>query len=57
MHHSEGFWAEPMEFRPERFLDESGQCRKDFKAFLPFGIGEEGLFFLKKTKNTFIQFP
>ena len=33
------FWTDPDDFRPERFLNESGQIIKP-EPFIPFGIGK-----------------
>lgn len=36
----QGYWKEPSEFNPYRFLDENGKLRKDLlDKFYPFGIG------------------
>ena len=38
IHHDPQYWDDPLEFRPERFLQD-GQFRPD-KHLIPFGIGE-----------------
>ncbi|XP_045135811.1 cytochrome P450 2L1-like [Portunus trituberculatus] len=39
-HSDPNYWDEPEEFRPERFLNESGKLSVPKEAFLPFGIGK-----------------
>ena len=42
VHRHESLWVDPEQFRPERFLDEAGQRRRDLVAgagYLPFGAG------------------
>lgn len=41
VHMDEGFWKDPSEFRPERFLDEKGNIIVDEKYYFPFGTGEK----------------
>ncbi|KAL5019527.1 hypothetical protein ScPMuIL_002419 [Solemya velum] len=41
--HDERLWNDPWEFQPQRFLDETGQLKKDDpkrKQILSFGVGE-----------------
>ncbi|XP_050418754.1 cytochrome P450 2D3 [Patella vulgata] len=33
------YWKEPLKFKPERFLDDSGKVSKQPMAFIPFSIG------------------
>ena len=33
------YWGDGTTFRPERFLDEAGKCRKD-ERLIPFGVGK-----------------
>ena len=40
-HIDPNYWDEPEEFRPERFLNESGKFRIPKEGFLPFGTGEQ----------------
>lgn len=39
LHFSEKFWDSPNEFRPERFLDESGTCIVNTNKIFAFGYG------------------
>ena len=39
MHIDPKLWANPEEFRPERFLDDSGQLRQ-LEHYMPFGLGK-----------------
>lgn len=39
------YWKDPLEFRPERFLDEEGKLIQHVDQFLPFGLGEFGYHF------------
>lgn len=43
LHHDEKFWGDPLVFRPERFLDESGKLlppeHPNRKHLMPFGAG------------------
>ncbi|XP_063858293.1 cytochrome P450 2L1-like isoform X1 [Scylla paramamosain] len=39
-HFDPNYWDEPEEFRPERFLNESGKLSIPKEAFLPFGTGK-----------------
>ncbi|XP_063216363.1 methyl farnesoate epoxidase-like [Bacillus rossius redtenbacheri] len=39
LHMDPDYWGDPQDFRPERFLDETGRVRKD-EALLPFGQGK-----------------
>lgn len=41
----ENYWGDPMTFRPERFLDASGQLIQHIDQFLPFGAGIFPLFY------------
>eukprot|EP00095_Tigriopus_kingsejongensis_P005456 maker-scaffold224_size251237-snap-gene-1.46 protein:Tk05456 transcript:maker-scaffold224_size251237-snap-gene-1.46-mRNA-1 annotation:"cytochrome p450 monooxygenase" len=34
------YWGDPENFRPERFLDESGSGLKKYERFIPFGFGK-----------------
>jgi cytochrome P450 len=38
-HRSLEFWSHPDQFRPEHFLDDDGNLRKNVKGFLPFSTG------------------
>ncbi|XP_050388964.2 cytochrome P450 2D3 [Patella vulgata] len=38
-HRDSRYWKEPLEFKPERFLDISGKVSKQPAAFIPFSIG------------------
>ncbi|EDW35236.1 GL15679 [Drosophila persimilis] len=38
VHLDEQHWVDPLQFRPERFIDVGGKCFKD-EFFMPFGIG------------------
>lgn len=38
LHMDADYWGDPHVFRPERFLDDSGQLVKH-ECFLPFGLG------------------
>nr|CAH7744053.1 unnamed protein product [Callosobruchus chinensis] len=40
IHMNEKIWKEPLEFRPERFLDDKNDVVVDEKHFMPFGIGK-----------------
>lgn len=40
VHMDVGYWRDPLEFRPERFLDEKGNIKIDEKYYLPFGTGK-----------------
>ncbi|KAJ8922282.1 hypothetical protein NQ315_004221 [Exocentrus adspersus] len=40
VHMDNNFWKDPLEFRPERFLDEHGDITVNEKYFLPFGQGK-----------------
>jgi cytochrome P450 len=39
IHHDERFWPDPLEFRPERWLDEAAQAARPKFAYFPFGGG------------------
>ncbi|KAG7160900.1 Cytochrome P450 2L1-like 2 [Homarus americanus] len=39
-HSDPQYWDHPEEFRPERFLDESGKLNVPKDGFLPFGVGK-----------------
>ena len=39
VHHSERYFADPLEFRPERFLDADGKFQAD-KNVIPFSVGK-----------------
>ena len=43
LHHNDAFWGDPGVFRPELFLDETGECvlpdHPARKHLLPFGAG------------------
>lgn len=39
-HEDPTIWNKPLEFRPERFLDESGQFSVKLDKSLPFGAGK-----------------
>jgi len=39
IHRDERFWPEPLEFRPERWLDEADQAARPKFAYFPFGGG------------------
>ncbi|XP_050701057.1 cytochrome P450 2L1-like isoform X8 [Eriocheir sinensis] len=39
-HFDPNYWDEPEEFRPERFLNESGKLSVPKEAFFPFGAGK-----------------
>ncbi|XP_072039062.1 steroid 17-alpha-hydroxylase/17,20 lyase-like [Amphiura filiformis] len=39
IHYNERFWDEPFKFKPEHFLDESGEVRLHPEGFLPFSFG------------------
>lgn len=39
-HKDPNYWDEPEQFRPERFLNESGKLSIPKEAYLPFGIGK-----------------
>ena len=39
MHIDPKLWDNPEEFRPERFLDDSGQLRQ-LEHYMPFGLGK-----------------
>lgn len=39
LHRDERFWPEPLEFRPERWLDEEAQAKRPKFAYFPFGGG------------------
>ncbi|XP_072038232.1 LOW QUALITY PROTEIN: steroid 17-alpha-hydroxylase/17,20 lyase-like [Amphiura filiformis] len=39
IHRNEKFWDEPFKFKPEHFLDESGEVRQHPEGFLPFSFG------------------
>ncbi|XP_034657953.1 probable cytochrome P450 305a1 [Drosophila subobscura] len=38
VHLDEQHWVDPLQFRPERFIDVGGKCFKD-EFFMPFGLG------------------
>ncbi|XP_052848935.1 probable cytochrome P450 305a1 [Drosophila gunungcola] len=38
VHLDKDHWKDPLEFRPERFIDPAGKCFKD-EYFMPFGMG------------------
>ncbi|EDV52415.1 probable cytochrome P450 305a1 [Drosophila erecta] len=38
VHLDKEHWKDPLEFRPERFIDSAGKCFKD-EYFMPFGMG------------------
>jgi len=38
VHLDKEHWKDPLEFRPERFIDSEGKCFKD-EYFMPFGLG------------------
>ncbi|KAH8296224.1 hypothetical protein KR054_003334 [Drosophila jambulina] len=38
VHLDKDHWGDPLEFRPERFIDAAGKCFKD-EYFMPFGMG------------------
>lgn len=40
IHMDETYWGDPSEFRPERFLDESGELIVNEKYYMPFGTGK-----------------
>lgn len=40
IHSDSRYWDQPEEFRPERFLDESGNLAPKREGFLPFGVGK-----------------
>ncbi|CAH1954947.1 unnamed protein product [Acanthoscelides obtectus] len=40
IHMDEKLWEDPLEFRPERFLDEKNEIIFDESCFMPFGIGK-----------------
>ena len=40
-HFDPNYWDQPEEFRPERFLNESGKLSVPKSAFMPFGTGED----------------
>ena len=39
IHRDERFWPDPLEFRPERWLDETAQAARPKFAYFPFGGG------------------
>jgi cytochrome P450 len=39
VHRDERYWPEPLEFRPERWLDEAAQAARPKFAYFPFGGG------------------
>ncbi|KAJ8049055.1 Steroid 17-alpha-hydroxylase/17,20 lyase [Holothuria leucospilota] len=39
MHHDENLWDEPYQFKPEHFLDETGELRLHQEGFMPFSTG------------------
>jgi cytochrome P450 len=39
IHHDERYWPNPLEFRPERWLDEKVQAIRPKFAYFPFGGG------------------
>jgi cytochrome P450 len=39
VHRDERYWPEPLEFRPERWLDEAAQAARPKFAYVPFGGG------------------
>ena len=39
IHRDERFWPDPLEFRPERWLDEAAQAARPKFAYFPFGGG------------------
>ncbi|XP_030764527.1 methyl farnesoate epoxidase-like [Sitophilus oryzae] len=40
IHMNLDYWKDPMKFKPERFLDESGNITVDENYYLPFGLGK-----------------
>lgn len=39
VHHDKKYWGDPENFRPERFLDESGTKLIRHEALMPFSAG------------------
>ena len=39
-HFDPEYWRQPLQFMPERFLDEDGQVLKDTPNFFPFSLGK-----------------
>lgn len=40
IHHDPRYWDEPLEFRPERWMDADGKVAMKKEGFLPFSIGK-----------------
>jgi cytochrome P450 len=38
-HHNRGYWRDPENFRPERFLNETGTGLVKHEALMPFSTG------------------
>lgn len=41
------YWGDPHQFRPERFLNDSGEYAPHSEQFFPFGLGECDPIFLR----------
>lgn len=39
-HHDKEYWVDPHVFRPERFIDETGEKIVRHDAFMPFSAGK-----------------
>lgn len=50
------YWGDPMNFRPERFLDANGQLVQHIDQFLPFGSGKRRCMGENLAKSTLFLF-
>ena len=41
-----GYWKDPEEFRPERFLDQKGHLNMSQENYIPMGLGKITVLFL-----------
>ena len=55
-HHNKEYWGDPEVFRPERFIDESGNKIIKHEAFMPFSAGKRACLGESLAKDTLFLF-